>query len=177
MRPWVAVVAAAAAIAVLAPLSPAQSLGEIAARTNKKKKDDEAKSGKPAKVYTESDLRGRPSATGNVSQMDGSAATSEASPAPGAVRPAGEKPKTDEEARAEALTDWRERLQHAEAEVARITAEVDRSQTSLNDLSVPLYGGTRASLIARVEEGKRQLALAQQFLADIQEEGRRARFR
>ena len=175
MRPWVAVAVAAAAIAVLAPPSPAQSLGEIAARTNKKK--DEARSGKPAKVYTESDLRGRPGNSGNMSQMDGAASTSEASPAPGAARPAGEKPKTEEEARAEAMTDWRERLQHAESEVARISGEVDRSQTALNDLSVPLYGGTRAGLIARVDEGKRQLALAQQLLADTQEEGRRARFR
>jgi hypothetical protein len=172
MRPWVAVVAAAAAVAVLAPPSPAQSLGEIAAQTNKKK--DQSKS-KPAKVYTETDLRGRPG-SGNMTQMDGAAATTEASPAPGAVKP-GEKPKTEEEVRAEAMTEWRERLAHAESEVARISAEVERSQIALNDLSVPLYGGTRSALIARVDEGRRQLALAQQLVADTQEEGRRARFR
>jgi hypothetical protein len=172
MRPWVAVVAAAAAVAVLAPPAPAQSLGEIAAQTNKKK--DQAKT-KPAKVYTETDLRG--SGSGNMSQMDGAAATTEASPAPGAVKPGGEKPKTEEEARAEAMTEWRGRLAHAESEVARISAEVDRSQTALNDLSVPLYGGTRSALIARLDEGRRQLALAQQLVADTQEEGRRARFR
>jgi hypothetical protein len=173
MRPWVAV-AAVAAIAVLAPPLPAQSLGEIAARTNKKKDAD--KSGKPAKVYTETDLRGRPD-SGSMSQMDGPAATSTASPAPGAVRPAGEKPKTEEEERAEKMTEWRERLQHVESEVTRISGEVDRAQMALNDLSVPLYGGTRSGLIARVDEGKRQLALAQQLVLDTQEEGRRARFR
>jgi hypothetical protein len=173
MRPWVAVVAVAAAAAVLAPSSPAQSLGEIAAQTNKKK--DQAKS-KPVKVYTETDLRGRPG-SGNMTQMEGAAATTEASPAPGAVRPAGEKAKTEEEVRAEAMTEWRERLAHAESEVARISAEVERSQIALNDLSVPLYGGTRSALIARVDEGRRQLALAQQLVADTQEEGRRARFR
>jgi hypothetical protein len=176
MHPWVAVVAAAAAIAVLAPLSPAQSLGEIAARTNKKKKDDE-KAGKPAKVYTETDLRGRPGESGAMSQMDGPGSMSTASPAPGAVPPAGEAPKTEEEERAEKLTDWRARLAHAESEVTRISAEVDRAQTALNDFSGPMYGGNRSAAVARLDEGKKQLALAQQFVLDIQEEGRRARFR
>jgi hypothetical protein len=177
MRPWVAVAAAAAAIAVLAPPSPAQSLAEVAARTKKK---DAEKSGKPAKVYTEADLRGRPAASGSMSQMDGPDATPAGSPAQGAagaLPPAGEKPKTEEEERAEKMTEWRERLQHAESEVARISAEVDRAQTALNDLTSPLYGGARTGLINRVDEGKRQLALAQQLVQDIQEEGRRARFR
>lgn len=177
MRPWVAVAAAAAAIAVLAPPSPAQSLAEIAARTRKK---DEDKTGKPAKVYTEADLRGRPAASGSMSQMEGPAATPAASPAPGAagaVPPAGEKPKTEEEERAEKQAEWRERLQKAEADVTRISEEVNRAQTALNDISGPLYGGTRSGLITRLEEGKRQLALAQQAVLDIQEEGRRARYR
>lgn len=174
MRPWVAVAAAAAAVAVLAPPSPAQSLAEIAARTKKKE------SGKPAKVYTETDLRGRAAGSGSMSQMEGPAATSAASPAPGAagaVPPAGERPKTEEEERAEKQAEWRERLQHAQSEVTRISAEVDRAQTALNDISGPLYGGTRGGLITRVDEGKRQLALAQQSVLDIQEEGRRARYR
>jgi hypothetical protein len=178
MRPWVAVAAAAAAIAVLAPPSPAQSLAEVAARTKKK---DAEKSGKPAKVYTEADLRGRPAAAGSMSQMEGPAATSAASPAPagatGAVPPAGERPKTEEEERAEKQAEWGERLQKAEADVIRISEEVNRAQTALNDISGPLYGGTRGGLITRLEEGKRQLALAQQLVLDIQEEGRRARFR
>ena len=174
MRPWVVAAAAAAAVAVLALPSPAQSLAEVAARTKKKE------SGKPAKVYTETDLRGRPAASGSMSQMEGPAATSAASPAPGAagaVPPAGEKPKTEEEERAEKQAEWRERLQRAEADVARISEEVNRAQTALNDISGPLYGGTRAGLITRVDEGKRQLALAQQSVLDIQEEGRRARYR
>jgi len=173
MRPWVVAAAAAAAVAVLALPSPAQSLAEVAARTKKKE------SGKPAKVYTETDLRGRPAASGSMSQMEGPAATSAASPAPGAAGavPAGEKPKTEEEERAEKQAEWRERLQRAEADVARISEEVNRAQTALNDISGPLYGGTRAGLITRVDEGKRQLALAQQSVLDIQEEGRRARYR
>ena len=179
MRPWVAVATAAAVIAAFAPSTPAQSLGEIAARTRKKDEDK-----KKAKVYTEADLRGRPAASGAMSQMDGpdgtSTATSTQSPDPGmgsGVPPAGDKPKSEEEERAEKQTEWRARLQHAESEVARISGEVDRAQTALNDFSGALYGGNRAGLINRVDEGKRQLALAQQLVQDIQEEGRRARFR
>jgi hypothetical protein len=176
MRPWVAVAAAIAAVAVLAPPSPAQSLAEIAERTRKKEADKPAK---PAKVYTEADLRGRPATSGSMSQMEGPDVAT-ASPAPaaaGAVPPAGEKPKTEEEERAEKQAEWRERLQKAEADVTRISEEVNRAQTALNDISGPLYGGTRGGLITRVEEGKRQLALAQQAVLDIQEEGRRARYR
>jgi hypothetical protein len=112
-----------------------------------------------------------------MSQMEGPGATSTASPAPGAAPAAGEKPKTEEEERAEKQAEWRERLQKAEGDVTRISEEVNRAQTALNDISGPLYGGTRAGLITRVDEGKRQLALAQQSVLDIQEEGRRARYR
>ena len=174
MRPWIAVAAAAAASAALALPVAAESLAQIAARTKKKE------TGKPAKVFTEADLRGRPAASGSMSQMEGPAATPTASPAPGAagaIPPAGEKVKTEEEERAEKQAAWRERLQQAQADVARITEEVNRAQTALNDIGGPLYGGTRAGLITRLEEGKRQLVIAQQNVVDLEEEGRRARYR
>lgn len=172
MRPWVAVAAAALAVSALALPASAESLAQIAARTKKKE------SGKPPKVFTEADLRGRPAASGSMSQMEGPAATVQASPAPGAAAlPAGEKPKTEEEQQAEKQAEWRERLQKAEGDVTRISEEVNRAQTALNDISGPLYGGTRSGLITRVDEGKRQLAVAQQSVLDIQEEGRRARYR
>jgi hypothetical protein len=173
MRPWVAVVAAAAVLAVLAPISTAQSLAEVAAKTRKK----DADKSKPAKVYTETDLRG--SGSGAMSQMEGpdSTATATPSPAPGAAPANGEVPKSEEEQRAEKMTEWRGRLAHAESEVTRITGEIDRAQTALNDFSGPMYGGNRAAAITRLEEGKKQLALAQQSVLDIQEEGRRARYR
>jgi hypothetical protein len=176
MRPWVAVAVAAAAAITLAAPSIAQSLAEVAARTKKK---EEGKP-KPAKVYTETDLRSRPAGSGAMSAMEGPVPATAASPAAGAagtVPPAGEKPKTDDEIHAEKQAEWRTRLQHAESEVARISEEINRAQTALNDIAGPLYGGTRAGLITRVEEGKRQLALAQQMVVDIQEEGRRARYR
>lgn len=175
MRPWVAVVAAAAAVAIIVPTLRAQSLAEIAARNRKK----EEEKGKPAKVYTEADLRGRPAKSGSMSQMEGPAAATAASPSPGAAAApaAGAKVKTEEEERAEREADWRERLQKANEDVTRITDEINRAQTALNDISGPLYGGTRAGLITRVEEGQRQLAIAKKNVEDLQEEGRRARYR
>lgn len=172
MRPWFAAVAALAVAALAAP-SPAQSLAEVAARTKKK----EDKTAKPAKVYTESDLRGGGGA-GSMSQMEGPGAVA-ASPAPGgaaAAPAAGEKAKSPDEERAEKQAAWRERLQAAEADVTRLTDEVNRVQIALNDLTGPLYGGNRAGLHTRYEDAKRQLGVAQQTVIDLQEEGRRARY-
>ena len=173
MRPWLAVAVAAAAATVFALPSSAQSLAEVAARSKKKE------SGKTAKVYTEADLRGRAASSGSMSQMEGPAGTSAtpAAAAAGVVPPPGAKPKSEEEERAEKQVEWRDRLQKAEGDVTRISDEVNRAQTALNDIQGPLYGGTRAGLITRLEEGKRQLVIAQQTVVDIQEEGRRARYR
>jgi DNA repair exonuclease SbcCD ATPase subunit len=177
MRPWVFAVAAAVVAAVLVPSASAQSLAEIAARNNKKKDADKAK---PAKVYTEDDLRGRPASSGSMSQMEGPASVAPgavASPAPGAAAPAGAPAKTEEQERAERETEWRERLAKANEDVTRIQAELDRIQTQLNDISGPLYGGSRTALLSRFEDGQRQLATAKKAVEDLQEEGRRARFR
>jgi len=173
MRPWFA----AAVIAALAvPTVGAQSLAEIAEKNRKK----EAEKGKPAgKVYTESDLRGRAAGSGSMSQMDGpvAVATSPA-PAAGAAGTAGAATaKTPEQEQAEREANWRERLTKANEDVTRISAEIDRAQLALNDISGPLYGGTRGGLITRVEEGQRQLAIAKKAVEDLQEEGRRARYR
>jgi hypothetical protein len=177
MRAWLAAAVAIVAVLILVPVVPGQSLAEVAARNRKK----EQEKGKPAKVYTEDDLRGRAASSGSMSQMDGPVNAVVASPSPGAPgaspAPGAPKAKTEDEERAERETEWRGRLQHANSEVARLSAEIDRAQTALNDISGPLYGGTRASLIAKVEEGQRQLAAAKQSVLDIQEEGRRARFR
>ena len=174
MRPWVIVAVAVAAVVVLVPVVPAQSLAEVAARSRKKAEEEK---GKPAKVYTEADLRGRPGA-GSMSQMEGPAGTpaTAASPAP-ATAPGAPKVKTEDEQRADREADWRTRLQNANAELTRLNDEVNRAQTALNDIRGPLYGGTRSGLINRVEEGKRQLVIAQKTIEDLQEEGRRARFR
>lgn len=161
---------------LLSPLGQAQSLGEVAAREKQKKKQDS----KPVKVMTEDDLRSAGS-RGAASVMEGSPEAA-ASPAPGAAEGAteGEKKageKTPDELKAEAQKAWREKLQAAEQDVARLAEEVEKAQTALNDLSGAMYGTARASRIERLEASRRQLAAAQQRVEDTREEGRRQGFR
>jgi len=152
------------------------SLGEIAAREKNKKK------GKP---ITEEDLRNRRTG-GTVSQPSGAAGgatTTPASPAPGAAdKPAAgaaaaAKPPTEEELFETAQTAWREKLTAAQSDVTNWTGEVARLQAALNDNTVPLYGAGRQARVDAVENAKRQLAAATTTLENLQEEGRRNRYR
>ena len=164
----------AAAVLALPQVVSAQSLGEAAERAKKER----SKGGKP-KVITDSELRqagaGRPEE--RVTSSD-SAPAVEAAPAEGAApaTTAAKPEKTEDELRAEAQANWRDRSAKAQAEVTRLNAEANTLQTSLNDLSQNLYGSNRANTMNRLDEVKKQLATAQQAVADLEEEGRRSRF-
>jgi hypothetical protein len=170
----VSTAAAFLAAAVLAfPLAvSAQSLGEAAEKAKRERK------GK-TKVITETELR-----RGTLEPPVTSAETTEASdsketPKDGAAAAAPAKPaeKTDDELRAEAEAKWRERVQKAEADVTRLRDEASQIQTALNDVSQNMYGANRASLLNRLESVNKDLAAAQQSVSDLQEEGRRSRYR
>ena len=149
------------------------SLGEIAAREKNKKK------GKP---ITEDDLRNRRRG-GTVSAPSGASGSATApSPSPGTAEKkegagAAEKPPTEEEAFEAAQTTWREKLTAAQSDVTNWTGEVARMQTALNDMTGPMYGGGRAARVDALENAKRQLAAATTTLENLQEEGRRNRYR
>jgi hypothetical protein len=172
------------AVAVVASLawvpSPARadappSLGEVAAREKNKKR------GKP---ITEEDLRSHRTG-GTVSQPNGAAGSATApaaSPSPGAAGEkkdgaAAEKPPTEEEAFQAAQKAWQEKLAAAQSDVTNWTGEVARIQGALNDNTGPLYGPGRAARADSLENAKRQLAAAQTTLENLQEEGRRNRYR
>jgi hypothetical protein len=162
-------------VALAAVVAWPQSLAEIAAREKARQEKERRKAGGPAKVITEDDLRGR--GAGTYSQPGtGTAASPGASPSP-AASPGAEKPKTEEELRAEAEKAWREKLQHFQTEVTRLEGVVASLQTDLGDLSGPLYGGSRTALLNRMEGAQKSLAAAKQQVADIEEEGRRNRYR
>jgi hypothetical protein len=169
---------AAPALADAPQASPSpKTMGEAAAATQKKK---------PAKVYTEDDLHNHGRA-GSYSEPGAggtsSAATPSASPSPGAAgdKKAGdagaEKPKTEEEVRADQEKAWRDKLTQAQKDVDTWTAEVSRLQSAMNDNTGPMYGPGRAARSDALENAKRQLAAAQQTVESLQEEGRRNRFR
>jgi hypothetical protein len=166
----------AASVVVLgAAVAWPQSLAEIAAREKERQEKVKRKTGGATKVITEDDLRGR--GAGTYSQP-GSTGAPAASPSPGASpSPAGEKPKTEEEIRAEQEKAWRDRLQQAQAEVTRLTGVVDSLQKDLNDLSTNLYGSQRTTLLNRMDQAQKALGTARQQVTDLEEEGRRNRYR
>jgi hypothetical protein len=171
MRVLQAVAVVVATLLLAAPAASAQSLGEVAAREKAKRKGKE-----PGKVFTEDDLR---RAGGVVSAPGGSSTTEpEAAPAPGEA-PSGEPAepgaaagqaapsppeKTEDEIRAEQQEAWQARLD-------------DATQFDLNDTSGGVFTPRRAQLQQRLEEAQQRLAAAQQKVADLEEEGRRNRFR
>src|SRR4051794_32456410 len=157
------------------------TMGQAAAKEKEKKK--------PAKVYTEDDLRGAGRGTLSNPGADGGSATAgtpatAASPAAGASGAAGEKkaddktaapaekPKTEEEQHAEREKEWRDKLAQAQADVTTWSAEVTRLQSVMNDNTGPMYGAGRAARAESLENAKRQLAAAQQTVETLQEEGR-----
>ena len=163
----------AAAVLALPQVVSAQSLGEAAERAKKERK------GTKSKVITDSELRqaGARRAEEPVTSSDSTPAA-QPSPADGAAASAtpAKPEKTEDELKAEAQANWRDRVQKAQAEVTRLNTEADQLQTSLNDLSQNLYGSNRTNTMNRLDEVKKQLATAQQAVADLQEEGRRSRF-
>jgi len=152
----------AAAVLALPQVVSAQSLGEAAERAKKER----SKGGKP-KVITDSELR-----QAGAGRPEPPVSSSDTQPATAAAKPE----KTEDELRAEAQASWRDRVQKAQAEVTRLNAEANTLQTSLNDLSQNLYGSNRTNTMNRLDEVKKQLATAQQAVADLEEEGRRSRF-
>ena len=172
LAPVVLVVAALAAPAALADAPP--SLGEIAARDKNKKK------GKP---ITEADLYGRGRKAGTVSNpgADNTSTTggTEEKKADGTTPAAGAaaKPKTEDELRAEGQTAWRGKLEKARADVTRLENEVNQHQAALGDPSGSQYSSGRPARGARLDAAKAELATAQQQVAALEEEGRRAGYR
>jgi hypothetical protein len=148
----------------------AQSLGEAAEKAKKERK------GK-TKVITESELRRAGTSESPVSSTETTEAADGKETAKEGTAAAPAKEKTDEELRTEAETKWRERLQKAQDDITRLSSEASQLQTALNDLSQNLYGATRTGMLARLDEVNKDLAAARQSVADLQEEGRRSRYR
>jgi hypothetical protein len=187
MRLPAAATLAALAVLVAIPPASAQSLGEVAAR-EKARRDKEAREGKaraPVKVITEDELRGRVG-SGTLSQPAADESTpaapaegtptevaSGAAPATGATA----KPeKTEDELRGERQAEWRQKLQDAQAKVTALRARRDEMQNELNDMK-SLYGPNRASVANHLEKTKADLAAAEQAVANLEDEGRRNRYR
>ncbi|HEY7410191.1 MAG TPA: hypothetical protein VII13_05595 [Vicinamibacteria bacterium] len=157
-----------------------QNLGELAAREKERRERDGKK---PAKTYTEYELgtagKGTVSQPGAVDVVTPAAATTTTAAAAGTAAKAGEKPaeKTEDELRAERETAWRQQVTEARDEVTRLQTRIGELQNSLNDLTATLYGTNRTGLLNQMEQARKDLGAAQQKVADLEEEGRRNRYR
>lgn len=168
---------ATAAALALPHLAAAQSLAEIAAREREKRKGQ-----KPTgKVITEDDLRRGGQGRGTVNTEP----TATASPAPGQAAQAGaagaagaaEKPKTDDEVRAEQEKAWRDKLKKAQDDLQRVNQAIAALQKNLDNIAGNLYSTQRTTLLSEMEKLKAEQLTTQQQVAAVEEEGRRSRFR
>lgn len=161
----------------------AQSLADAAAREKEKRKAQ-----KPAKVFTEDDLR-RAGSSGRASVVTGDpagAATTEEGAAvegaDGAVptdEPAAtpkKAEKTSAELRAENQTAWRAKLDKAQAELAAATSEVTRIQGYIAGLS-PESTGALANFNARLKEQQDRVTNARAQVDALETEGRHNGYR
>jgi TolA-binding protein len=166
----------AVAALFLAPVVlQAQSMGEAAARERERRKGKE-----PGKVITAEELRRAGAGKALLSGDAGSApAEAQAKPAAetGAEKAGEKKEKTEEELREEEANAWRDKVKETNDEITRLNGEVAELQTALNDLSQQIYGSGRTKQINQLEAAKAKLAAAEQKAAELQEEGRRKRFR
>jgi len=162
----------AAAAFLAGPVAAAQSRGEAAAKEKAKRKGKS----EPSKVFTDDDLR---SAGGiaNVPAAVDAPADGQAKPAEGAKAGQATKEKTPDEIQAEQQAAWRKKVDHAQSEVNRIRQIVSDMQRDLNDTSGGVYTPRRANLQTRLDEAQKNLATAEQMLADAQDEGRRNGYR
>jgi hypothetical protein len=142
----------------------AESLGEVAARERKKKE------GKPAgKVITEADLGKHGRGTYN-NPDDPSSNPPPDAPAPagssgGGASASGEKPKTDDEIRADNEKSWRDKLAQKNKEIANIRTRITQLENS-NAFANP-------STAQEIESLKGQLKTAETELQTLETERQR----
>ena len=147
------------------------SLAEVA----QKDKERRAKEKKPAKSFTDADLKSSGRSTFNV--MEGVSTTAPAAgeaKAEGEAAPGAAKPKSDDELRAQKKTDLQRRLDEQKKLIEVVQKAVADAQRELGDVANTTYGSRRDALTKRVDDGAKELAKAQQAIADIQDEARRA---
>ena len=147
----------------------AQSLGEVAARTNKDRK------GAPAKVYTNDDLdaaRSEPESQGTVS-TPATSAPSGAAPTPAPTMDPGQRWRRDAKQRRDAVT-------RSEAKVAAIQARVDALLLDRDPVNVmdpnrlQTLEAVKARALQDLETAKAELSQARQALEDLEEDARKS---
>lgn len=179
------IVPATLALAVFLPgLAMAQKPSSSEADKNKEKK------AKPARVFTDEDLRRARGDTASQStgldpapEAEASTEAKPADSATGATTPEGGAPaaaskeKTPDQLRTEAQDAWRKKLEKARTDVTTLQQVADQIQLDLNDVSGGVYSSRRATMTQALEDTKVKLAAARQMVTTLEEEGRRNAYR
>ena len=90
-----------------------------------------------------------------------------------------EKPKelTEDERREKQRSDLQAKLDAEVKKIADLRKANEDAQRDLNDLTNYSFGGQRATLAQTVEKNNQEIAQAEQTIADLQEQARRAGMR
>jgi hypothetical protein len=173
-----------------------QSLADLAAKEEARRKQTK----KPAKVYTNKDVKGgdrteAPAPAGAAPAGSTAPATAAAGEPAGAQEPPkedaataegeSEKPKTDEEARADDEKKWRARMTEAREALERNEVFAQALQSQINALQADfvsrddpaqrsLIEQQRKKSLAQLDRVKAEIVTLKKAIADIEEEARRA---
>jgi hypothetical protein len=158
------------ALLALPAQSDAQGLADAAAREKERRKEV----GRSTRALTERDLAvGRPAPS--------APAVPPAAAVPRVAAPASEpvdEPErlSEEEEREDRLQAWRQMMQIAREDVARLSTEVDQVKASLGGLS-GLYGSARGERMALLEKANQDLAASRRTVETLEDAGRRHGYR
>lgn len=151
------------------PALAQESMAQAAERQKKARKGQ-------TKVITDDELRGVRSKSYSPASVDGTtSAQPAASPAAaGTAAPDAPAAKSDDQQRAEKKAELEAKLKQWTDFIAETKKAMDQAQLELNDLGGATFGNRRAGLQKILDEGNQHLAEAQQSIADLQEQARRA---
>ncbi len=147
-----------------------QSLGDAAAREKERRKQ----AGGSGRTITERDLAvGRPAQSAPAPPP---VATTARAAAPASEPPDEPERLSAEEEREDRLEAWRQMMQIAREDAARLATEVEQLNASLGGFS-GLYGRARAERMAQLEKAKQELAASRRTLEELEDTGRRHGYR
>lgn len=161
-----AIVAVSALSLLALPAMAQETMAQAAERQKKARKGQ-------TKVITDDELKGVRTKGYVAASADG---TPQPNASPAATGAPGDAPaaKSDEEQRAEKKAEIEKKIKQWTEFIADTKKSMDEAQFELNDLASNTFGSRRAGLQKIIDEGNQQVAEAQQAVADLQEQARRA---
>lgn len=172
-----------AGLVMITTLASAQTLGDIARKEEARRKDVK----KPAKVYTNGDLRGdvgsAAPASPAPSPQAGATGSQQLPPSPSGEQKAPQASSADDSKKTESY--WKERLTKARDDLQRAQTFAEALQSRINALTTDFTNRAdpaqrsvierdRQKALAELDRVKKEIEANTKAITDIQEEGRKA---